>query len=101
MGAARIQQDRPARSPRIPEDESETVVEPQLCGGLKASGAHQGIIHLIEVKPAVGFTLPSAGVTPAPSVKENREMSRTTFRSGGLAQRKLPRPLFYGKGGRR
>jgi hypothetical protein len=31
------------------------------------------------MKPAVGFTLPSAGVTPAPS--ENREMSRTTFHS--------------------
>ena len=36
-----------------------------------------------DVKPAVGFTLPSAGVTPAPG-ERNREMSRTTFRSQGL-----------------
>ena len=39
------------------------------------------------MKPAVGFTLPSAGVTPAPSEKvksEKREMLRTTFRSGFL-----------------
>ena len=34
----------------------------------------------LNVKPAVGFTLPSAGLTPAPS-GGNREMSRTTFRS--------------------
>ena len=37
---------------------------------------------LSYVKPAVGFTLPSAGVTPAPS--EKREILRTTFRSQGL-----------------
>ena len=39
----------------------------------------------LNVKPAMGFTLPSAGVTPAPST--NREMARTPFRSqvlGGL-----------------
>jgi hypothetical protein len=41
-------------------------------------------IHLIEMKPAVGFTLPSAGVTPAPGEgkkKAKREMARTPFRS--------------------
>ena len=39
----------------------------------------EGEITLLNVKPAVGFTLPSAGVTPAPSI--NREMARTPFRS--------------------
>ena len=39
--------------------------------------------NLIVVKPAVGFTLPSAGVTPAPG-ERNREMLRTTFRSRDL-----------------
>jgi len=29
----------------------------------------EGQITLLNVKPAVGFTLPSAGVTPAPSEK--------------------------------
>ena len=57
----------------------------------------------MNVKPAVGFTLPSAGVTPAPS--EKREMLRTTFRSQvpweGQRRVQLPRPLFYGRGGRR
>src|SRR5277367_1386806 len=35
------------------------------------------------MKPAVGFTLPSAGLSPAPCVRKNaeREMSRTTFRA--------------------
>ena len=33
--------------------------------------------ELIVVKPAVGFTLPSAGLSPAPS--ENRKMARTPF----------------------
>jgi hypothetical protein len=32
------------------------------------------------VKPAVGFTLPSAGVTPAPSIKKLMQ-SRQFFRS--------------------
>ena len=35
---------------------------------------------LLNVKPALGFTLPSAGVTLHPAIR-NREMSRTTFRS--------------------
>ena len=32
-------------------------------------GRGEGEITLLNVKPAVGFTLPSAGVTPAPSDK--------------------------------
>src|SRR6202040_1538561 len=45
--------------------------------------AADGILKkLIEMKPAVGFTLPSAGVTPAPSI--NRKMARTPFCSQGL-----------------
>jgi hypothetical protein len=45
-------------------------------------GHHEGR-NFIVVKPAVGFTLPSAGVTPAPST--SREMSRTTFCYQGWA----------------
>jgi hypothetical protein len=33
--------------------------------------------NFIEMKAAVGFMLPSAGVTPAPST--NRKMARTPF----------------------
>jgi hypothetical protein len=28
----------------------------------------------LKVKPAIGFTLPSAGVTPAPSLKKSRNV---------------------------
>src|SRR5208337_5672511 len=48
---------------------------------------------LSYVKPAVGFTLPSAGVTPAPS-GGNREMSKTPFRPQVPApcRRRVPPP---------
>jgi hypothetical protein len=63
----------------------------------------EGEITLFNVKPAVGFTLPSAGVTPAPST--NRKMARTPFCSrvplGGSALEYLAR-YFTGEeaGGR-
>jgi hypothetical protein len=41
---------------------------------------------LFKVKPAVGFTLPSAGVTPALST--NRKMARTPFCSEVLLGRR-------------
>jgi hypothetical protein len=34
----------------------------------------EGEITLLDVKPAVGFTLPWAGVTPAPSIKKSRNV---------------------------
>src|SRR5579863_4321355 len=39
----------------------------------------EGEITQLKVKPTVGFTLPWAGLSPAPGIK--REMLRTTFRS--------------------
>ena len=36
------------------------------------TAARKGKLTLFNVKPAVGFTLPSAGVTPAPSDKKSR-----------------------------
>ena len=54
----------------------------------------EGQITLFNVKPAVGFTLPSAGVTPAARsgqalhpMRRDREMSRTTFHSHMLGRR--------------
>jgi DNA-binding PadR family transcriptional regulator len=45
----------------------------QLRREIQAPGERKrGKITLLDVKPAVGFTLPSAGVTPAPSVKRKR-----------------------------
>jgi hypothetical protein len=39
----------------------------------------EGEITLLNVKPAVGFTLPSAGVTLHPVKSTNRKMARTPF----------------------
>ena len=47
----------------------------------------KGSITLFNVKPAVGFTLPSAGVTPAPRI--NRKMARTPFCSQVILGRAL------------
>src|ERR1700722_11570096 len=66
----------------------------------KARGKPAGR-NLIVVNPAVGFTLPSAGVTPAPSI--NRKVARSALlcsRVPGGGFRLLPRPLLYGRGGR-
>jgi hypothetical protein len=43
----------------------------------RAMSLGRDVNHLLNVKPAMGFTLPSAGVTPAPSA--NRKMARTPF----------------------
>ena len=63
----------------------------------------EGEITLLNVKPAVGFTLPSAGVTPAPSEKKSRNVEDNLSLSGSGEEGagKLPRPLLYGRGGRR
>src|SRR6266851_8563009 len=47
------------------------------CCDALARGTGLGKGTQSNVKPAVGFTLPSAGVTPAPST--NRKMARTPF----------------------
>jgi hypothetical protein len=41
-------------------------------------------MNLIEMKPAVGFMLPSAGVTPAPSEKKSQNGEDALLLSGSF-----------------
>ena len=52
----------------------------------------------MNVKPAVGFTLPSAGVTPAPSGKKSRNVEDdvSLSGSGGLGANTGDGPNFIG-----
>ena len=51
----------------------------------------------LSVKPAVGFTLPSAGVTPAPGIKMRDFVPVRTFGLGrALFRVRFPFPLWEG-----
>src|SRR5277367_760688 len=54
-------------------------------GATKAARSKgEGKITLLNVKPAVGFTLPSAGVTPAPSDRKSQNGEDAILLSGSF-----------------
>jgi hypothetical protein len=57
--------------------------------------------HLLNAEPTVGSAPPWAGVTPAPGDKERCGTASLLEGLGGRGGGNLPRPLFYGRGGRR
>ena len=40
----------------------------------------------LNVKPSLGFTLPSAGVTPAPAVRRRENLRSASFRDYAMEQ---------------
>jgi hypothetical protein len=53
------------------------MAQQKLLTRLEITRSGEGEITSLNVKPAVGFTLPWAGVTPAPSI--NRKIAKTPF----------------------
>src|ERR1700685_1967068 len=66
----------------------------------RVRGSREGEITLLNAEPAVGSAPPSAGLSPAPSIRKKKMRGFApvrTFCWGGV--RLFPRPLLYGRGG--
>src|ERR1700691_5345433 len=72
----------------------------------RVRGSREGEITLLNAEPAVGSAPPSAGLSPAPSEKEiakwlRRHFALRFFSCERPLRPPIPRPLLYGRGGRR